>query len=74
MSVSIDKSGEAWKKAILDDNATWIQLISTKGTNLIDINKYHIIDFPSNFLLDKEGRIIKINVEKEELEAFMESL
>jgi peroxiredoxin len=60
--VSIDDDKEAWKQAIAEDNLTWINVGDMKGSYQAVIN-YNIKAVPSNYLLDKEGKIIAKNLQ-----------
>ena len=60
---------ENWKKVIAKNNITWQNLLDENG-NIS--KKYSINKFPTNFLLDSEGKIIKRDIPQEELEKFLE--
>lgn len=71
ISISTDrkKDIENWKKVININNILWENLLDENG----DISKkYNINKFPTNFLLDFEGKIIKRDITQEELEKFLE--
>ncbi len=58
-----------WKKVILKFNLTWIQYLDTSG---VEANKLYIIGFPTNFLLDRNGKILKKDISPEELDIFLQ--
>ena len=64
--VSIDDDSNAWKVAIAEDQLTWINVGDMKGSVSALMN-YNIHTVPSNYLLDKEGKIIGKNLQGPEL-------
>ncbi len=71
LSVSLDKDSAKWKKAIVDDNLTWTQVIDGKG----DIaSTYGVTGIPFTLLLDKEGKIIAKNLRGVALEEKLREL
>jgi thiol-disulfide isomerase/thioredoxin len=57
--VSLDKTREAWLKGIENDHLEkWIHVSDIKYWNSVVVPLYKIKSIPTNFLLDKEGRII----------------
>jgi peroxiredoxin len=67
--VSLDKTKEAWVKGIQDDQlGRWIQVSDIQYWNSKVVRLYKIESIPSNFLLDKQGRIIARNLRGEALE------
>jgi peroxiredoxin len=68
LSISMDKRKELWLKAISEDKLTWTQLSDLKAMDSEVGNSYGIKILPSNFLIDKEGKIIAKNLNVTELE------
>ena len=67
--VSLDKTREAWIKGIKDDQlGSWIHVSDVKYWNSVVVPLYKIESIPTNYLLDKEGRIIASNLRGEQLE------
>jgi thiol-disulfide isomerase/thioredoxin len=67
--VSLDKTKEAWEKGIQDDNlGKWIHVSDVKYWNSIVVPLYKVESIPTNFLLDKDGRIIASNLRGEQLQ------
>lgn len=60
--VSVDTNEEVWKRAIAEDNLTWINVGDMKGS-FQAVNNYNIQVIPSNYLLDKEGNIVGKNLQ-----------
>jgi thiol-disulfide isomerase/thioredoxin len=56
--VSLDDNKDKWVNAIQSDGLAWPQVSDLKGWESIPARAYGVESIPSNFLLDKEGRII----------------
>lgn len=66
--VSLDRTKEAWTKGISEDNlGRWIHVSDLKYWNSAVIPVYNIEQIPTNYLLDREGRIIASNLRGQEL-------
>jgi len=59
-----------WKEVISKFNLTWIQYLDAGG---VEANKLYIIGFPTNFLLDTNGTIIKKDISPEDLNFFLKA-
>ena len=67
--VSLDKTKEAWIKGIKDDKLEkWIHVSDVKYWNSVVVPLYKIESIPTNYLLDKNGKIIASNLRGEQLE------
>lgn len=55
--VSIDTDRNVWLNAIEQDGLTWINVGDMKGS-AIALQMYNVQQIPSNYFLDKEGRIV----------------
>ncbi len=74
-SVSLDRSKEAWLKAIEEDQLSWpIQVCDMLGAKTEPAIVYGVQSIPSNFLLDRNGVIIGVNLRGEELELTISEL
>lgn len=62
-AVSLDVKKEAWLKAIKKDRLTYTQVIDPAGWNSKVAERYYVDMIPANFLLDKSGKIVAINLE-----------
>lgn len=58
-----------WRKTVDKNNLSWQNVLDENG---VEAKKYNINQFPTTFLLDAEGNIIKKNISPEELEQFLE--
>jgi thiol-disulfide isomerase/thioredoxin len=62
-SVSIDTDKEKWLAAIIKDQLTWINHVSSlQGWNTPILRDYGINGIPFTVLIDKEGKIIQTNL------------
>jgi thiol-disulfide isomerase/thioredoxin len=62
-SVSLDKSREAWKKAIAQDNLMWKWHVSDLGFwNSKGAQLYGVSSIPASFLVDPNGIIVAKNL------------
>lgn len=68
--VSIDDDKAAWTAAIAEDQLTWINVGDMKGS-ISALMNYNIHSVPSNYLLDKEGKIIAKNLKGPELNSVL---
>jgi thiol-disulfide isomerase/thioredoxin len=66
-AVSLDVNKPLWLKAIRKDKLTYTQVIDTDGWLSKVAEKYYVDALPTNFLLDKTGKIIAINLDGKEL-------
>ncbi|MDR1896704.1 MAG: AhpC/TSA family protein [Prevotellaceae bacterium] len=69
LGVSLDdeKGREKWLKAISDDKLEWAQVSDLKGWKNEAAQLYAVSAIPTNFLLDKDGKIIERNLRGEAL-------
>jgi peroxiredoxin len=61
--VSIDSKKSAWVKAIAHDKLTYTQVNDSGGWNAATAATYGVEAIPSTFLIDKEGKIVAIDIE-----------
>ena len=62
IGVSLDKDKKAWVQAIKDDNLTWHHVSDLKFWNNDVARLYGVQSIPYNLLLDKDGKIIAMNL------------
>jgi peroxiredoxin len=72
--ISLDEDVESWKKAVLHDKLTWVQVIDDRGWEALSASKYGVEMIPSSFLIDRQGIIRTINAEGAELEKSVRDL
>lgn len=58
LAVSLDRDGDAWLKAIKDDNLTWKHVSDLGFWSNKVAQQYRIRYIPQNVFVDKEGKII----------------
>ncbi len=66
-AVSLDVKKEAWVKAIKKDKITYTLVIDNTGWNSKVAEQYFVDQLPTNFLIDRTGKIVAINIEGKEM-------
>ena len=66
-AVSLDVKKKDWLKAIKKDKLTYTQVNDNTGWNSKIAELYFVDMLPTNFLLDKTGKIVAINIEGKEM-------
>jgi len=74
LGVSLDRTEEAWKKAIEDDGLTWQHVSHVAYFNDPVAKLYNIDAIPAAFLLDENGVIVAKNLRGPALEAKVSEL
>ncbi len=69
IGVSLDKTAEAWKKAIIDDGLEWHQVSNIAYFDDAIAKLYNVDAIPATFLLDEDGVIVAKNLRGADLEA-----
>jgi peroxiredoxin len=69
LGVSLDRSREAWIKAIQDDKLVWSQVSDLKFWNNAVAMQYRIQQIPQNFLIDPNGKIVGKNLRGTDLDS-----
>ncbi len=72
--VSLDDNKNDWKKAIVKDKITWLQGIDTRGWDAMGAAKWNVNAIPASFLVDKNGNVVAIDLDKNELEKKIKEL
>jgi|JI10StandDraft_1071094.scaffolds.fasta_scaffold40130_2 thiol-disulfide isomerase/thioredoxin len=73
-AVSLDVGKSQWLRAVKHDRLTYTQVIDMDGWLSKVAEKYYVDAIPTNFLLDRTGRIVAINLEGKELFDKVQSL
>ena len=68
---SLERNKKQWKNVINTDKINWICVSDIKGLESEVVKLYGIRNFPVNYLLDKQGRIIKTNLSSYDLELYL---
>jgi peroxiredoxin len=69
LGVSLDRSKEAWIKAIQDDGLVWPQVSDLKFWNNAVAQQYRVQQIPQNILIDPNGKIVGKNLRGTELDS-----
>lgn len=69
LGVSLDRTKEAWLKAIEDDGLPWIQVSDLQYFNSEAARLYNINAIPATYLVDPDGKIVEKNLRGASLEA-----
>lgn len=67
LGVSLDSKKEPWLKAIEADGLVWTHVSDLKGWNNAAAQEFGVHVVPSNFLLDRDGKVIARNIREEAL-------
>ena len=74
LGVSLDRTYDAWVKAIEQDDLTWHHISDLQGWQSAHAKLYSVTSIPHTVLLDREGRIIARNLRGEQLTRKLEEL
>ena len=74
LSVSLDEEIKDWKKAVTKDKITWVQGIDRGGWDALAAVKWQVDALPASFVVNKNGDVVAINPEKDELEKKVKEL
>ena len=69
LGVSLDTDKSKWIEAIHKDGLTWTHVSDLQGWKNEVSNLYGVMAIPSNFLLDRDGKIITAGIEGKDLPA-----
>lgn len=67
IGVSLDTKQKEWLKAIKQDRLKYLQVIDNTGWRSKVAERYFVELLPTNFLLDRSGKIVAIDLEGKEL-------
>jgi len=73
-SVSLDAEKEDWVKAIKKDKISWQQVIDPGGWETPTAQRWGIYALPTSYLIDREGRLIAMDLAGKELEKALKQL
>jgi peroxiredoxin len=68
LGISLDTKRSNWLEAINADGLTWQHVSDLQGWDNEVASMFNITSVPSNILIDREGKIIALNLRGEELE------
>lgn len=56
---TLEENMKVWKETVKEDNLPWLQVLDNEGIEKFDaVKSYGVTAFPTQVLLDKEGKII----------------
>lgn len=71
ISISIDENKDRWIAAMKQDSISWKSYIDPEGGSMTLSKKFNLNYIPANFLIDKSGKIVRIDIWDEELISFL---
>jgi thiol-disulfide isomerase/thioredoxin len=74
LSVSLDDEMKEWKKAVAKDKIKWLQGVDPAAFDGMSAIKWQVDAIPSTFLVNKDGDVVLINPEKDDLEKKIKEL
>ena len=74
LSVSIDDNERDWKRAIVKDKVSWLQVIDRGGWDAQTAVRWRIDAVPTSYLIDKNGKMIAMDIEEKELDKVLQKL
>lgn len=74
LSVSLDDELKDWKKAVAKDKITWLQGIDLGGWDALAAIKWQVDALPTTFVVNKNGDVVAINPERDDLEKKIKEL
>lgn len=74
LGVSLDKDHQDWKKAVEKDKISWLQVIDDGGWEAKTGMEWNIFQIPTSYLIDREGRIMAMDLEGKKLETALKEL
>jgi len=73
-SVSLDRTKDAWTKAIADDGLTWTHVSDLKFWNSEGAKTYGVSSIPFTVLIDKEGKVLASNIRGNSLRSKLQEI
>ncbi|MBU2951169.1 TlpA family protein disulfide reductase [Tamlana agarivorans] len=74
LAVSLDTNKKSWLNAIEKDGLEWTHVSELNRFKNKAAQLYHVSGIPSNFLIDRNGKIIQYNLQEEELNVYLKKL
>ena len=69
--ISLDEEKKAWEKAVKKDKITWVQVNDNDGSGSMTAKNWGIYQIPTSFVMDKDGTLIAMDLEKKALERLL---
>lgn len=74
LGVSLDQNPRDWKKAVVQDKISWPQVNDNGGWEAKTGIQWDIYQIPASYLIDKEGRVVGMDLEGKALEKALKEL
>jgi peroxiredoxin len=74
LGVSLDKDRRDWQKAVEKDKINWLQVNDNGGWDAKTINQWNISQIPTSYLVDKDGKVVAMDLEGKALEKALRDL
>lgn len=74
VGISLDTKKDSWLKAIEKDSLTWSHVSDLKGWESGVVKEFGVTVVPTNFLVDREGKVIANNLREEALQKKLKEL
>ncbi|MDJ1504707.1 TlpA disulfide reductase family protein [Xanthocytophaga agilis] len=74
VSISMDQTKTPWINAIHKDGLTWLQLCDFNAWNGVVAKQVNLTSIPYNILLDKDKKIVGVDLKDGELEKLLDKL
>jgi thioredoxin-related protein len=72
--INLDENESAWKTAVRFDELPWISTREDDPNNPVNAQIFNVKRLPTNYLFDKEGKIIASNIHDRSLQLKLEQL
>jgi peroxiredoxin len=73
-AVSLDDEKQKWKNAIKQDKISWLQVNEGGGWEAKTAQVWNISAIPTSFLIDKDGKLLAMDLQGKELEKALKYL
>jgi len=74
LGVSLDEHRNDWQKAVKQDKINWLQVNDNGGHNAMTAERWNIYQIPTSYLIDKDGKVVAMDLEGKELEKAIRTL
>lgn len=74
VGVSLDETRQNWEDAVKKDKLAWTQVCDFKGAQSKIDEDFGFLTIPTNFLIDKEGKIIDRNLSDKRIENVLQKI
>jgi peroxiredoxin len=72
--INLDENTEAWKSAVRFDELPWISTSEDDPNNPVNAVLFNVKSLPTNYLFDKEGNIVAVNLHGKALQIKLDQL